>query len=383
MPYLVAGGAKAFKHDTMIEVSPGIMVSGSNLKPIIDTLDHYEAVMGMGQEEQQKALCSILSKCHTWRLTKASKLTEASHKMAASSEEAPGTVKRSRVIQALMQEVMATLNAFDRTLTAAVELYQRNKSGGTKAAAKPLSLGYANERGAYLNFNKDKSLSASLIDDFLFKSTDREMRKLPAKAEEKFKEKYRRKKELPELTLGDWEKIAKVSQEVTDHQLEVRYMRKFERLKYMLESDGAGGLRYVVGQRSAHSAPGVWAYAMDEWGNIFTADDQLQANKNGYAMFNHSSFTSGDNVIGAGMIKIDSAGKVIQIDNSSGHYKPTKPQLQAVVTMLQTDYAVDLSKATIALFEPNPQPGRPPIQSEWNPGHSVTFLNGGLADRVV
>lgn len=154
-------------------------------------------------------------------------------------------------------------------------------------------------------------------------------------------------------------------------------MKKFERLKVMLESDGAGGLRYVVGQRSAFSGAGVWAYAMDEYGNIFTADDQLAANKNGYAMFNHSSFTSGDLVICAGMLKIDAGAKLVQIDNSSGHYKPTRAQLQAVVTILQDDLAVDLSRTDIISFEKDPAVGAiAPLVYQWNAGRAAAFLAG-------
>jgi len=231
---------------------------------------------------------------------------------------------------------------------------------------------------AYLSFNKSKSLSGSLIDDFLHKKKDRNLTSLPAKAETKFNKQYRSKnKELEELTLSDWKKIDDIAKEVNGHQLEVRYMKKFERLKVMLESDGAGGLRYVVGQRSADSGAAAWPYAMDEWGNIYTASDQVAGNKAGYAMFNHSSFTAGDKVVCAGMLQINAAGKLTSIDTNSGHYKPTRAQLQAIVGILQTEYHVDMSGAFIITYEKHPDPtvGVPKV-SQWSPGNCAQFLAG-------
>src|SRR5439155_23246114 len=191
-----------------------------------------------------------------------------------------------------------------------------------------------------------------------------------------FKAQYRAKGlELDELSLDDWKKIDAIAKEVTGNQLEVRYMKKFERLKVMLESDGAGGLCYVVGQRSADSGAGVWAYAMDEWGNIYTADDQVTANRNGYGIFNHSTFTAGDKVICAGMLKINAAAKLVQIDNSSGHYKPTSDQLRAIVTILQTEYNVDMSACDIFTFEKDPSPGAiAPMIKQWSAGRCAAFL---------
>jgi hypothetical protein len=377
MPYLVAGGAAAFKDDTakIVKVlSVEVKVSGSNLVPIIGALQHHEAVSAMGVLERQKALCSLLSKCNKWYITKGTKLAAVN-----AAGPVPTVLKRARCVRALMLEVMAALNASDSTLNTAIQSYERNKSLGSRPAAEQLSMGYANERGAYLLFNKSKSLSGSLIDDLLHKKKDRNLNTLPVKAEAKFDKQYRSKhKELEELSLSDWKKIDDIAQDVNGHQLEVRYMRKFERLKVMLESDGAGGLRYVVGQRSANCGASSWPYAMDEWGNIYTADHDVVANKGGYAMFNHSTFTAGDKVVCAGMLQIDAAGKLTAIDTNSGHYKPSRAQLQAVVGILQTEYHVDMSGTFIETYEKHPDPtiGVPKV-SQWTPGNCARFLAGG------
>ena len=199
----------------------------------------------------------------------------------------------------------------------------------------------------------------------------------------KFNKQYRSKrKELEELTLSDWKKIDDIAQEVNGHQLEVRYMKKFERLKVMLESDGAGGLRYVVGPRSANCGASSWPYAMDEWGNIYTADDQFAANKAGYAMFNHSTFTAGDKVVCAGMLQIDAAGKLTSIDTNSGHYKPSRAQLQTVVGILQSEYNVDMSGTFILTYEKHPDPDVLDAKiSRWNPG-SLRPLYGRRQSRL-
>ena len=76
---------------------------------------------------------------------------------------------------------------------------------------------------------------------------------------------------------------------------------------------------------------------MDEWGNIYTADDRTTASKSGYAMFNHSTFTAGDKVICARMLQVTRRRKLTMIDTNSGHYKPTRAQLQAVVSILQSE----------------------------------------------
>ena len=61
-------------------------------------------------------------------------------------------------------------------------------------------------------------------------------------------------------------------------------------------------------------SPGFGAFVIDKKG-------QFYFNKHIKSKFHHSSFTSGDDVLCAGMIKIKS-GKVEIVNNDSGHYKP-------------------------------------------------------------
>jgi hypothetical protein len=320
-------------------------------------------------------LCSILSRANKWFTIK-----EAKIKVKKGVRTGTTTLnKRTRVVATLMNEVMAALNAFHPTLTTAITKYLQNKNKGGRPTGS-LSGGYANERNAYLLFGKNTALSGSIIDDYLFKNKDRNLNTLPNKANQHFQQNYRAHgKELHDLTLEDWQAIHAIAKELDNRQLEVRYMKKHERLMHMLESDGAGGLRYIIGTRSADSTPDQWAWAMDEYGNMFTANDRLAANRGAYAIFNHSSFTAGDNVVCAGMLRISATGRLTQIDNGSGHYKPNKEQLKAALNILEDDYGVDLTPTVITLYV-NVPGQMAPSMSNWNAGNFATFLADGRPD---
>jgi hypothetical protein len=385
MPYLMNGGADAFRRDTDKVYKLGFgrekRVSSSGLVPIIEAIKHYEAMLGANAGERQKALCSILSRSNKWfnGIQSKVKVTKTGKRKGTET-----LAKRSRVVSALMTEGTNALNGFSNGLGGAMESYLRNKNlpGRSKGS---LSGGYANERYAYLYFNKGTSLSGSLIDDYLSSKTDRNERRMTDEAHARFKQATGRKKKLDTLTLEHWVAINNIARELDAKQLEVRYMKRHERLMHMLESDGAGGLRFVVGQRPAFTPPvwnapwarwdkGYWPYAMDEWGSIYTADDLLAENRDGYGMFNHSTFTAGDDVVCAGTLNIDAAGKLLRLDTNSGHYKPTREQLKACSEILRDDYQVDLNPTEILVKHDRGW-------AQWNPGHFDAFFDGGPPDE--
>ena len=349
MPYLRQGGAKAFRADTAkTTLNVGLIkvkVSGTNLVPIYDSLVHYEAVMNFGATEVEKALCSVISKCKKW-------ITLKGPKAAAAMDPNATVVRRHAVISQLLAEAVNALHGSNAEASRAFNTYQMRKAHGQIGAAQTLAQGYVNERTAYIQSGKTRSLAGSLIDEIVDSPTSklRTQDKLSPKAAAAVTKRFGGR-EFGSLSVKDWQKIDKIADELDGHRLETRYMTRRERLNYMLESDGAGGLRYLMGARSA-TTPGnsSWPYAMDEWGNIYTADDQTETN--GYAMFNHSSFTSGDLIVCAGFLQINAAGKLKFVDNASGHYKPTREQLAAVVTILRDDYHVDLNHTDISTFVP-------------------------------
>ena len=353
MPYLNPGGTRLFRRATnKTMVSIGIFqvgVSGSNLVPIIDALGHFAAMANFA-DEREAALCSIMSRCRKWLHTKGAKVL-------ATAGDPDATVQvRKRAVTSLLNEASAALMASDGDVARAFDAYStRKQRGGFET--KGLANGYANERTAYIASGKTRSVSGSLIDDLVQSAVPRVGPVLSAgnkaKLEAKFGARTDAPRALESLTPKEWLAIEKIATELSGRQLQTRYMTRHQRLGCMLESDGAGGLRYVVSlQPPVAAGNGVWPYAMDEWGNIYTANDQTPDSKQDYAMFNHSSFTAGDTVVCAGMMKINAAGKLVQIDTNSGHYKPTKRQLQIVVTILRNEYHVDLSLTDIVTMAP-------------------------------
>jgi len=69
-------------------------------------------------------------------------------------------------------------------------------------------------------------------------------------------------------------------------------------------------------------------YAMDENGRLYFTRYPV------VTQFHHSSFLAGGPVAAAGEIKIIN-GKLMRINNSSGHYKPSKAQVEQVLTELK------------------------------------------------
>ena len=367
MPYLIQGGARLFRHDTRkdyLQIGPiSIAVSGSNLLPIIDALTHYEAVVG-DAAEREAALCSVMSKCRKWHRAKATKV-------AASGGNPDATVQiRKRAVTALLNEAVAAMLGATPGMARAFDTYAARKERG-HFATQPLAGGYANERTAYVKSGKARSISGSLIDDLVKDADPRVGPSLSAPNKAKLANQYgagtEAHRSFDSLTEKDWQKIEKIATELTGRMLETKYMTRHERLSSMLESDGAGGLRFLVGLRPAAAAGnGVWPYAMDEWGNIYTADDRTDEALDGYALFNHSSFTAGDRVVCAGMLKIDVNGRLVQIDTNSGHYKPTNAQLKVVVAILRDEYHVDFSRCEIITMVP---------QVVWGIGEIGRFLS--------
>ena len=101
----------------------------------------------------------------------------------------------------------------------------------------------------------------------------------------------------------------------------------------MVNYDGSGLLRWhKTGElittvvANGHQT----AYAMDYYGNLYCRDVKggftTDSDTGELKFFNHSSFNAGKNVICAGVLVIKD-GLLININNMSGHYRPTKDNL--------------------------------------------------------
>ena len=114
-------------------------------------------------------------------------------------------------------------------------------------------------------------------------------------------------------------------------------------------------------------------YAMDEYGTLFASPAAGLARRGQY--WNHSSFNAGKDVICAGMIKIH--GGVLQyVDNNSGHYKPTRQHLHAMMTIIANE-GINLAGTTVLVR----QPAAVANMIEEHTLNAVNFVaNVGLAD---
>lgn len=357
--YIGRGGANMFREDTKIKTNYGkTKVLGKKMLPIYHALEHLEQVMAYDQE-RNKALFLIMWECKKWLRDKADKAKKS-------------TAARRIVVNTLLGEAF---NDFVRrygggSQQVAEATYQMRKSGGTKETI-PLYGGYVTERIGYVASNKQVSIAGSFIADLAnTPGRDRFKTQLLSRPEywdeqaghsrvtiaqadvnqlrTTFGVGNRTIKTFEQLNPADWAQIAAVAGGMQGRFTEVRYMRKQERMNYMLEKDGMGGLRCVVGGRSAQSGDSQWPYAMDEYGSIYTANDTLERGQ--FGMFNHSTFTAGDNVVCAGMLKINARGKLVEINNASGHYHPTEDQLKAVVAVLVEEYEISLDFLEVFLL---------------------------------
>ena len=155
---------------------------------------------------------------------------------------------------------------------------------------------------------------------------------------------------------------------------QVTYLSKANRLQYLVvpttgvfqkpTSQNAynSDNRVPLGERLAD----MWA--MDIYGNLFVKDSKVI---NGKGYFNHSSFNAGKDVICAGTLIINQ-GSLAYIDNQSGHYKPSVPDLRNACALLANECGVNFANVRVGItggFTGN-APGAPSYFGD-------SFLNNG------
>lgn len=164
-----------------------------------------------------------------------------------------------------------------------------------------------------------------------------------------------KEKGFERLNLNDWTALDKlVKAHLPDWRWNrgdgtVHYVRQKDRYRYMVFRNSRGLLEDYKGvvittKDDAGSFP--WAYAMDQYGNLFVNDHVGHKNRK-HTFWNHSSFNAGNRVRCAGVVQIDK-GQLKYIDNASGHYKPSKTDLENCLRTLQ-DEEVDLSQTEVRL----------------------------------
>lgn len=250
------------------------------------------------------------------------------------------------------QAITALLNqAMDRMAYHYFHVAKKTANSLAKNSPKKgLSEGYEKEREQYVDKNKKKNpLSASslhhLVEDLETKIPEVEHAVAAMSPEVQ----ALLAKNVGELTLAEYNSIYKALAEnglalaKVDEPMMVRFFTKAQRLRFMYWVQNKV---LVNADGPMDTGDGVWMYAMDQHGNLFAT--AIKADRKGTKEaakwaefeadqkmnFNHSSFNAGKDIICAGMIKVDK-GKITEIDNNSGHYKPTGEHLNACVAILR------------------------------------------------
>jgi hypothetical protein len=114
----------------------------------------------------------------------------------------------------------------------------------------------------------------------------------------------------------------------------VTYLNETQRAAYQLTIkdgklyDSSGNLFDTSNATSLHATDPRAIYVIDEDGNIYASTSQQ------YGVFHHSSFLSGEDVAGAGELKVVN-GQLEMITDQSGHYHPTQAMTDQVVAYLR------------------------------------------------
>lgn len=298
-----------FKHDTRV------MGKRKSIRLIDIALEAWEADHGLENSTW------VYKECRHWLKAKEGK-------------NSSGAVKRRGEIFTLLAGAIQWIAYNDPELGVAFEAFHRRKAGLPDGHADAHSMPgvYQHERSTYMASGKEHAMSATEIaSEYL----------MPAGR-------------LDALGVADtFSKLTEeeyISAAGALGNVDVIYLRKMSRLRFMLMQNQYHMLCSIDMQLFTTDQRDGWPFAMDRYGNLFCAD-----NRDHGGQFNHSSFNAGREVICAGNMKINN-GQLIMIDNNSGHYQPPLQQLENAIINLR-DEQVDLSACLIEAHDYETQPG--------------------------
>ncbi len=286
-------------------------------------------------------------------------------KKQKNAKESKGRLQKRQAIELLANESLDMLVYCSPTLAKALASFNANKGQAPGFTMKGLSRGYEHERNIYLKNNKTglSSKSGSGVHTFyddveqhknnpdpskggLFGKA--ETKALSSGAKSALRKINRGKLDFYALNEADFIAIGELAK-AKMIAAEVKFFDKLERLKMLITVSG-GSLMKADGKPCATCALtktppdknialfDQYMWAMDGHGNLFGSANQTERSK----FFNHSSFMAGKAVACAGMFATSPTGKLLMINSSSGHYKPTRQNLFEAVSFLDQEGA-DLS----------------------------------------
>jgi hypothetical protein len=139
-----------------------------------------------------------------------------------------------------------------------------------------------------------------------------------------------KKRNMPPVTKDQWERagLARV-------QPNTQYFNEQQRAEHQVSLDN-GGVKNKSGESLKE---GDHIFVMDEHGRFYTQKES-EANKQldstgKRADVHHSSFLAGEEVAGAGVVRVDSQGSIKEVSDRSGHYKPGEEQAKQTLEEIE------------------------------------------------
>jgi hypothetical protein len=319
-------------------------VRGKNIEEIDNALAAYDLVRhGYNLGAQSQALSALLSSSASWLKLKKDK--------AGAS-----VVNRRAVILQLANDAFVELRTIQRA--GAVDFFNLNKSLATgnqaNYAKKSLSPGYIHERNVYVSRGKQHHPPAGGA----LHTTHENLGAtgLPAAFNNPVGQAIMNR-EWGHLTQADFEMLAQIDTAQTRMATpSVHFADKATRAQHLMVVYQGYANDFEDVQGRAFDTQGDangFMYAMDEYGTLFASAAAGLAKGGNY--WNHSSFNAGKDVICAGMIKIHN-GTLVYVDNNSGHYKPSRQNFHAMLTVIANE-GINLAGVTVLVRQPAPVPG--------------------------
>ena len=317
-------------------------VRGKNIKVIDDRLQAYDAVRhGYNNGAKSQALSALLSECARWLKKK--------------KDKAGGSVvaRRTEIVR-LANDAFVELRALQRA--GGKDFYNLNKAITTGAQAnypkQSLSGGYAHERKVYVRGNKMQhppsgSAAHATHDNLQFVGLGHGFN--TPQGQDLMTRSW------GHLTEADYDLLAAMNK-AQGAAAAVHFADKDTRSANLMVVYQGYHVDFEDIQSRAFDTqadPNGFMYAMDEYGTLFASEAAGLATGTNY--WNHSSFNAGKDVICAGMIRIH-AGVLQYVDNNSGHYKPTRQHLHAMMTIFANE-GINLAATTVLVRQPAPVVG--------------------------
>lgn len=285
-------------------------------------------------------------------------------------------VTRKTAVQNLAQEALNELTAISPRASQALQMYDiRKRMNGPQGNLQELRPGYRVERQLYMNSGKSSGmvLSGTILHGQL------DNRQNLSQPNQKQFNKVLGNKTFDTLTPDQALRLEKIY--VGAQETHVSYLNKIARMKFLVSPDINGALCdlndapiSMTGMTDFNNNYYLCPYVMDKYGNLYIynktntgvgvsvvsrqGDNYTYTNPN--LVWNHSSFLAGADVLCAGCLHIGysvatgavAPGILSAIDNSSGHYKPTRDHLQRCILQLESD-GVDVSQVRVGVMGGN------------------------------